>query len=136
MTRRLLLLAPLAACLRADSQQEVEALVASAAGGLSAGRPELFLEAFDPAMPEFEKLRNAVVGLTSRADLSCFVEVLRDEGDETARALELDWTLRIEKRDGGATRRQKTVKCRARKNGRTWRIVSFEPLELFAPPAE
>jgi hypothetical protein len=135
MTRRLLLLLPIAVCLRADSAKEAEDLIASAAGGLSAGRPEEFLEAFDPSMPEFEKLRRAVVGLASQADLSCSIEILSNEGDEAARALELDWILGIEDKDHNLnyTRRQKTVKCEVRKAGRKWRIVSFDPWELFAP---
>ena len=137
MTRRLLLLLPLAACLRADAEKEVEDLIASAATGLSAGKPEVFLEAFDPSMPEFEKLRNEVAGLTSQADLSCSIEELSNEGDDAVRTLTLDWILRIDPKDNnpGSTRRQKTVKCRIGKNGKKWRIVSFDPLDLFAPPA-
>ena len=136
MTRRVLLLAPLAACLRADSEKEVEELIASAASALSAGKPELFLDAFDPAMPEFAKLRYNVVGLTSQADVSCNIEVVSNEGDDTARSLTLDWILTIERMDNGlpTTRRQKTVKCQLKKTGKKWRIVSFDPLDLFAPP--
>ena len=134
--RRLLLLVPLAWCLRADSEREVEDLIASAASGLSAGKPEVFLEAFDPSMAEFAKLRYLVIGLASEADLSCSIEVLSNEGDDSARALTLDWILRIDQKNGpGGTRREKTVKCQARKSGKKWRIVAFEPLELFALPA-
>jgi len=137
MTRRLLIFLPIAACLRADSEREVVDLITEAASSLSAGKPEMFLEAFDPSMPEFEKLRAAVVGLVSQADLSCSIEVLSNQGDDAARTLELDWILRIDHRDGspGSTRRQIAVKCQVRKNGKKWRIVSFDPLELFAPPA-
>ena len=99
MTRRVLLLAPLAACLRADSEKEVEELIASAASALSAGKPELFLDAFDPAMPEFAKLRYSVIGLTSQADLSCSIEILSNEGDDGVRKLTLDWILRIDHKD-------------------------------------
>jgi hypothetical protein len=137
MTRRLLLSLPLAACLRADSEQEVADLLTSAVSGLSAGKPEEFLEAFDPAMPEYARLRDAVVGLASQAELSCSLGVLRNEGDDAARTVELDWILHIAHKDdaAGSVRRQRTVKCQVRKAGRKWRIVAFEPLELFAPPA-
>jgi hypothetical protein len=136
MTRRLLLLLPLAACLRADSEKDARDLIASAAGALSAGKVELFLDAFDPAMPGFDKLRYNVVGLTSQADVSCNIEVISNEGDDTARSLTLDWILTIERMDNGlpTTRRQKTVKCQLKKTGKKWRIVSFDPLDLFAPP--
>ena len=136
MTRRLLLLLPFAACLRADSGKEVEELITSAVSGLSAGKAELFLEVFDSSMPDFGKLRTAIEGLTRQAELSCSLEVLSNEGDDAARTLSLDWILHIVHKDGspGSTRRQKTVKCEFRKSGKKWRIVSFDPVDLFAPP--
>ena len=64
MTRRVLLLLPLAACCRAaDPAQEVLDLVADAAGALSAGNVALFLKAFDPAMAGYAKLRENVTAL-------------------------------------------------------------------------
>ena len=64
MTRRVLLLVPLAACCRAaDPAQEVIDLVADAAASLSAGSVPRFLKAFDPAMEGYAKLRENVTGL-------------------------------------------------------------------------
>ena len=136
MTRRLLFLLPLAARLRADSQHEAVDLITSAATGLSAGKPEVFLEAFDPAMPGYEKISADVTALVSAAEIECSIEVTSNQGDDAARALELDWILRIDRRDRGAgsVRRQETVKCSLRKTGKKWRIVAFEPLEFFALP--
>lgn len=138
MTRRLLLLLPLAACLAApDSETEVRDVIASAAGALSAGKVELFLDSFDSKMPGFDKLRYNIVGLTSQADVSCNVEILQNEGDDSDRTLTLDWILSIERKDNGlpTTQREKTVKCQLKKTGKKWRIVSFEPLDLFVSPA-
>jgi hypothetical protein len=137
MTRRLVLLASLAACLRADSEKEVEEFIASAASALSAGEPERFLEAFDHSMPDFEKLRYLVVGLTSQTDVSCSIEIQSNEGDDALRALTLDWILRADKKgaSAGSTHREKTVRCQLKRTGKKWRIVSFEPLDLFAPPS-
>lgn len=137
MTRRLLILLPLAACLRADSEKEAQDFIASVATALSDGKPDPFLDAFDPSMPDFEKLRYEVTGLMSQADLSCSIEVLSNEGDDTARTLTLDWILRIDGKDNvpGSEHREKTVKCQVKKIGKKWRIVSFEPLDLFAPLA-
>jgi hypothetical protein len=136
MTRRLLFLLPLAAWLRADSRHEVVDLITNAATGLSAGKPEVFLEAFDAAMPGYEKLRAAVTALVSGTEIECSIEVTSNQGDDDARTMELDWILRIDRREGGAgsTHRQEGVKCSLRKTGKKWRIVAFEPLELFAPP--
>jgi hypothetical protein len=141
MTRRLLtllLLFPAAACLAADAETETRDLIASAARALSAGKVELFLDAFDPAMPGFGKLRDHVAGLTGGFDVGCNIEIARNEGDAAERTLTLDWILTMEHKDNspGAAQRQKTVKCRLKKTGKKWRIVSFDPLDLFAAPAE
>jgi len=136
MTRRWLLLLPLAACLRADSEKDARDLVASLADALSAGKVELFLDSFDRGMPDFDKLRFNVAGLMGQSDVSCNVEIASNEGDDSERTLTLDWILTIEpKQDSpGATEREKTVKCRLKKTGKKWRIVWFEPLDLFASP--
>jgi hypothetical protein len=70
------------------------------------------------------------------ADIECSIEVTGNQGDDASRVLELDWILRIDSRQPGAgsIRRQETVKCSLRKTGKKWRIVAFEPIELFAPP--
>ena len=67
MTRRWLLLLPLAACLRADSEKDARDLVASLADALSAGKVELFLDSFDRGMPDFDKLRFNVAGLMGQS---------------------------------------------------------------------
>jgi len=136
MTRRMMLLLPLAACLRADSAKEVVDLITDAATGLSAGRAEVFLEALDPGMPGYAKFRETIVALVRQADLECSIEMTGNEGDDATRTLELDWILRINARDGaiGSDHRQANVKCRLRKSGKKWRIVEIEPREFFAPP--
>lgn len=136
MTRRLLLLLPLAACLRADSEKDTRNLIASIAGALSAGKVALFLDAFDKAMPGYNKLRENIVGLTSQADVGCNIQITSNEGDDSERSLTLDWILTYERKQDspGDTRREKIVKCRLKKEGKKWRIVAFEPLDLFASP--
>jgi hypothetical protein len=136
MTRRFALLIPVAACLRADSEKDVRNLIASVADALSAGKVVAFLEAFDKSMRGLDTLRFNVEGLLSQADIGCSIEITGNEGDDSVRAVTLDWILTFEKKDQvpGTTRRQKTVHCRVKKMGKHWRIVSFEPLDLFASP--
>ena len=70
MTRRVLLAIPLAACCRAaDAAQEVVDLIADLAAALSAGDVALFLQAFDPKMPGYAKLRENVTGLIGQGDV-------------------------------------------------------------------
>jgi hypothetical protein len=135
MTRRLLLMLPLAAGLRADTEKEVRELIASAVSGLSAGDPGQFLAAFDAAMEGFSQLREDIKGLVSQADVSCSIEVTNSVGDDDAQTLTLDWIMRLDFKDQQPNydRREKTVTCKLRRTGKTWRIVSFDPLSLFKP---
>ena len=75
MTRRAILLLPLAVCCRAaDPAQEVIDLVADAAGSLSAGNVVGFLKAFDPAMAGYAKLRENVIGLIALGDVQSLID--------------------------------------------------------------
>lgn len=136
MTRRALLLVPLAARLRADSAQQVWDLFTSMASALSAGDATAFLKAFDPAMPGYGTLRAGVTALLSEAQVQSSIELVEEEGDDRSRAVELDWLVHIVNRQDGAVaaRRQERVKCRVEKSGSKWRIASLEPLQFFAPP--
>jgi hypothetical protein len=136
MTRRVLLLIPLAACCRAaDPAREVLDLIADAAGSLSAGNVALFLKAFDPKMPGYAKLRENVTGLIAQGDVQSLIDPLEDEGDDRRRVAQFHWTLRIPRGPQAAnfTRREQVVKCSVEKRGGKWRIVELEPIEFFAP---
>ena len=136
MTRRLLLLlVPMARPWGADPAREVWDLLTQVASALSERDPAAFLEAFDPAMPGYRDLRDNITALLRNADVQSAIELESDEGNGQSRTMELDWLLRIRpEADATAyTRRQQRVKCRLEKTGKKWRIVSFEPLALFAP---
>jgi hypothetical protein len=136
MTRRVLLLIPLAACCRAsDPAQEVLDLVADAAASLSAGSVPRFLRAFDPAMDGYAKLRENVTGLVALGDVQSLIDPLEDEGDDRRRMVQFRWTLRLRRGEQSASfiRREQVVKCRVEKQRGKWRIVGLEPIEFFAP---
>ena len=136
MTRRVLLLIPLAACCRAsDPAQEVLDLVADAAASLSAGSVPRFLKAFDPAMQGYAKLRENVTGLVALGDVQSLIDPLEDEGDDRRRTVQFRWTLRLQRGEQSAsfTRREQVVKCKVEKQRGKWRIVGLEPIDFFAP---
>ena len=145
MTRRVLLLASLAAGLRADSEDDTWELVASAARALveatalappNRGSAAPFLSYFDPKMPGYETLRNNVTALIEQVDLHSTIDPLGNEGTDQARQLKLNWLLTMT--DPGtsviSTRREEVIQCRLARQGRKWRIVSLEPVSFFAPP--
>jgi hypothetical protein len=145
MTRRALILAALAARLRADSAGQAWELIGSAARALSEatalpppnrGTAIPFLSFFDSKMPGYETLRTNVTALVNQADLQSTLDLLSNEGDDRARTVEVDWTLRITDLATSVTtsQRRERVKCRVEKQVKKWRIVSLEPLAFFAPP--
>jgi hypothetical protein len=136
MTRRALLMLPIAVCCRAaDPAREVLDLVADAAASLSAGNVALFLKAFDPKMAGYAKLRENVTGLIAQGDVQSLIDPLEDEGDDRRRVSQFHWTLRIQRGQQATSfvRRERVVKCQMEKQGGKWRIVGLEPIEFFAP---
>jgi hypothetical protein len=127
ITRRMLLLVPVAACLRADDDDELRDLLNSAAAALRGHNEKQFLAAFDPAMKGYRELAANVHGLLRDADVQASIEISSGQ---------MDWTLDIAAHDlsAGETRRQAKVAYRAERSGVKLRIVSFEPGNLFAPP--
>lgn len=135
MTRRGLLLAAAACVLRADDADQIWDLFTAMAGALSNSDPEQFLQAFNPGMPGFEDLRQNVTALLLAYDVHSSIELANESGDSTAQTVQLDWFLElVDKQNAGVTRRREQVRCQLVKN-KKWRITSFEPLSLFAPPA-
>ncbi|HEY1239882.1 MAG TPA: hypothetical protein VGF16_04960 [Bryobacteraceae bacterium] len=137
MTRRGLLLTGLACALRADDADQIWEVFTGMAAALSESKPEEFMQAFNSAMPGYDDLRRNVTALLLAYDAHSSIELVDETGDGAVRTLQLDWFLQlVEKQDTAArlTRRREPVRCQLVKN-KKWRISSFEPLTLFAPPA-
>ncbi len=59
----------------ADAPQQVFDLFSKIASALSDDDPAMFIEAVDPAMPNFQDFRRDIVALTDLADLTNSIEV-------------------------------------------------------------
>lgn len=133
MTRRTLLLVPLAACLRADAQntqdaqEQVKALMDTAAGALSTQDEKQFLATFNPAMKGYRELAANIHALLRDAEVQASIEITSSQ---------MVWTLDIIAHDSsaGETKRQVKATYTTEKNSGKLRIASFEPVSLFAPP--
>lgn len=128
---------PIAFLLWANSEKDAFDLIHTLADTLSSGDAASFLASFDPSMPDYNRLRSDVVGLLSQGDVGCNIEVTSNDGDDSERTLSLDWILTLEPSEvnPGAKHWEKKAKCRIRKTGKKWKIVSFEPADLFQAPA-
>jgi hypothetical protein len=136
MQRRTLLFFAAGRVFAADPAAEVWELITAAATALGSGSASEFLAAFDPAMPEFQTLRVSVTALVQQNEVQSAIDAVQNEGDARVRNLELDWQLHITSREETArvTRRRETLKARAEKRGRKWKLVGLAPVSFFAPP--
>jgi hypothetical protein len=123
------------ASLRADTHADVIDLFASTAAALAEVNVPQFMNAFDKDMPGYDKLKSEVTGLTTQNEISSSVEPIKDEGDESKRAVDLDWYLQVRSllQSGPVTTRREVIHCELRKQGKHWKVVSLQPLEFFAP---
>ena len=133
MTRRALLLIPVTLCFAADPAGESAAVITELAASLTARNAQEFLAAFDRNMPGYDKLRANVTALVSQAETQSYVDIVKNEGDDKARTLEITWELRVQ-REGDAiasARREVRITCKMEKQGKRWRIVVFDPLDFL-----
>jgi hypothetical protein len=136
MTRRAAILVICAApALAADPAQDVWEIVTAMAAALGVADPGAFLAACDSGMPSYQTLRANVSALVAQADVESGIDPVRNEGTDTTREVEVDWQLQLVDRSGlqRVTRRRENIKLRFEKSGRKWKVVSLEPVRLFAP---
>lgn len=135
VARRAFLIA-LAGALVADTRQEIVDLLEALASALSEGNDAAFLERFDHSMPDYDKLERYIDALAAEDQVSCSIDILKQEGDAQAQSLQLDWFLEIHPREllGPVERRRQTVKIRLGRQKKKWKVIALEPITLFAPP--
>ena len=126
----------LAAPLVASTQEEVLALFTAMASALSEGNALAFLDHIDHSMPDYDKLERNILALTQQNEVAGAIDVIKDEGDDRTRAVEVDWLLQIRSRaeTGPLVRRRELVKCRLNRVKKKWKVASLDPISLFTPP--
>ena len=129
-------LAALAAPLLADARQEILDLFTVMASALSEGNGLAFLDQVEHSMPNYDKLQQGIQALVAQNEVYSAIDVLKDDGDDRTRSVELDWFLQIRSREqtGPLERRRKIVKCRLARSKKKWKVMSIEPVSFFAPP--
>ena len=110
-----------------DAPRDVLDFFRTAAEALADKDASAFLEHFDAKMTGYETLSSQVQALVERADVASSIEIVEDHGDSHQHVLRLDWLLRV----GMDLPRRQIVKCTIEKQGRKWKITSFDPVELF-----
>jgi hypothetical protein len=110
-----------------DAPKDVLDFIRTATEALANQDADNFLSHFDPKMPGYAKFSNDVQALLARSEVSSTIEIVSDRGDNQKQTLELDWLLQID--ENAPSRR--IVKCALEKQGKKWKFVSFDPVDLF-----
>jgi hypothetical protein len=90
-----------------------------------------FIEQFDPEMKNLDVLRQRVTLLVAAEGAESSIEVVRDEGDDKRRQLEIDWLLRV----GTGTSKRKILKLTVERRGRGWKVTALDAVEFFSRDA-
>ena len=135
MMRRAAALLLFAVILRADPAEDVKDVIRKAVSALTERNAAALWLLFDPKMPGYAALRKDSQALLAVADASSTVDFLKNEGDDRARTLQLNWSMQINETQRGVstTTRQAQVTCKLERKADAWKITSFTPADFFAP---
>src|SRR6266852_1078380 len=107
----------------ADTTQELIAVFGSMASAPSEDNPAVFLRAIDPSAPGYAALARNVNALANQNELTCSIEMVKQEGDGRVQTVELDWLLEIRGKNQSHVflRRETTDKCKLERRKTKWR---------------
>ncbi len=120
----------------ADTHDEIVDVISSMANALSTVNAPKFMDAIDKSMPDYDTLKSNVAALMNQAEITSSIEIVKEDGDDNKRVLDLDWYLEIRSLlpDGPIERRREIIHCElVRKDKKHWKIVSLQPMNFFAP---
>jgi hypothetical protein len=138
MTRRSILLLIASLRLRgADAAAQVWDVLTNMASALASGDAPGFLHVFDRRMKGFDDFGAAVKGLVAEAVVESAIDPVENTGDDQNRKVEVVWSMRLISRSelDTVTERQSTVTVRLARQGGKWKVVGFEPADLFRAPS-
>ena len=113
----------------AAAQTPVLDVFKTAAEALSNRDVAKFMEQFDPALKDYDVLKQNITLLVGAEGAQSSIEVVSDEGDDKSRALEIDWLLRV----GTGTAKREILKVTVERRGRGWKITALAPIDFFGP---
>jgi hypothetical protein len=119
-----------------DPAAEIYNLFGKLATDLSTGDAKAFMKPFDSSMPDYGRLQSYIYALVAQDTVSASISVVKNEGDEQHRTVELNWHLVIisQQPTGPTVRRKEQVTCQLELHKKKWVIVKLTPLSFFAPP--
>ena len=118
---------------KADTHADVVDLFAQMAAALSDDNAAQFMKAFDRNMAGYGEMETQITALIADSEVASSVELLKDDGDDRKRDVELDWYLELRSRVRGGpfVQRRAVIHCQVEKQGKHWKITSMTPSGFF-----
>jgi hypothetical protein len=134
MTRRLFAFLPV--LLLADEASDAWDVIAAMAAALAEDNADGFLKRIDPKMVGYGDLSTNVTALIQQADVRSAISPIANEGDASARTLQLDWELHLKPKGNNvhSVSREEAITVQLDRLNTKWRITKLEPVAFFAPP--
>ena len=132
----LLLFSCLVSCLEvAAAEQTPFAAIAELATALSENDPDGVLRNFDSQMKDYGAIEANVEALAAQADVSCAIDIVKDDESNGVHKLDLDWFMELKSQGNNPQleRRRERVQIEMREIKGKWKIIALSPLSIFDP---
>ncbi len=106
--------------------------IGALASALADNNAPEFLSYFDRKMPGYSRLKTNVEALLNQANVHSGIDQISESGNE----VDVDWAIDLSVIDEPeqTENRRARVHLRFEKIGKSWKVVSIDQLDLFAPP--
>ena len=129
-----LLFAAVSACVRGDEAAELRERLMQVANAVSAGNPSEAISVFSKSYKHYDKLRDYFSALSNGLRVENEVDFLDDPSEEPEPEMNVRWSITIADAEMHySVQRAAEIKIRFARESKKWKIVDFEPIDLFDP---
>jgi hypothetical protein len=117
------------------AEQTPLAAIADLATALSENDPDGVLRTFDSQMKEYGAIEANIEALTAQTDVSCAIDIVKDDESNGVHKLDLDWFMELKSQGNNPQleRRRERVQIEMREIKGKWKIIALSPLSIFDP---
>ena len=117
------------------AEQTPFAAIADLATALSENDPDGVLRYFDSQMKDYGAIEADVEALAAQADISCAIDIVKDDESNGVHKLDLDWFMELKSRGNSPQleRRRERVQIEMREIKGRWKITVLSPLSILEP---
>ena len=117
------------------AEQTPFAAIADLATALSENDPDGVLRYFDSQMKDYGAIEANVEALAAQADVSCAIDIVRDDESNGIHKLDLDWFMELKSQGANpqVERRRERVQVEMREIKGKWKITALSPLSILGP---